>query len=207
MRNLGGLNKIIPATCAMRKHSRLMKIKPRIFIPEAPNNPLLEVLTEIHDGFLIFWYHWRFDGFIDEVEDYEPIMVILDDIADRICYLGTRAHWRYRFRSPEEGLVVPLQVLFEGSFHPALARTEDNSSKFERIKASLGLFTQDYEPEAVDSSRIPIMFRTGKDHPTAFLRNPIEDPKDQADHLHHGFCYHKRGPHSKTTRKFLGEFK
>jgi len=93
-----------------------MPTKPKIFIPEEGNNTLIDVLLEQYDDFDIYWYHWPQDGYVFWVEDYEPVIIVYK--GDEICYLITRRHWSYKFYTADEGLKIPLEVLFDGEFHP-----------------------------------------------------------------------------------------
>lgn len=159
------------------------RIKPQIFIPDEGTKSLIDVKLERHDNFDIYWFHWPQDGFFP-VEDYEPVILVYSSDGT-LCYLIVRRHWQYQFYSLDE-LSDPIQVLFDGSFHPPFARTKQGDD-FEKKKASLISKNYDDMIKPINSSDIDAKFRTGKGHPTALGRT-MEDPDDIAKETHSEYC-------------------
>ncbi len=151
--------------------------KPKIFIPS--NDTLLEVLYEQHENFHILWFHFPKDGWLP-IEDYEPIIFIYKN--DKLQCLITRRHWGYQTYNIDD-LVEPLEVLFDGSFHPPFPRTKDKYERFEeKIRNCEEL--DNYEISKIDANNISEKFRTGKEHPSLAIRffrlakDPIEQAKE-----------------------------
>ena len=160
-----------------------MPTKPKIFIPEEGNNTLIDVLLEQYDDFDIYWYHWPQDGYVFWVEDYEPVIIVYK--GDEICYLITRRHWSYKFYTADEDLKIPLEVLFDGEFHPPYPKTDENGEWFERKKEVL--IPRDYQPKDIKDIEIPKKFRTGENHPTSFGRR-VKDPVKVAKEIYEEYC-------------------
>jgi len=159
-----------------------VRTKPKIFIPEEGDLSLKDVCLERHDSFDIYWYHWPQDGLFSWVEDYEPVIVLYK--GDEICYLITRRHWRYQFYTLED-LKIPVEVLFDGEFHPPYPKTDENEDWFEHKKAVLK--SVQYQPKDVRETEIPEKFRTGKGHPTALGRR-VKDPIQIAKEIYEEYC-------------------
>lgn len=157
------------------------RIKPQIFIPDEDSKTLIDVKLEAYDNFDIFWFHWPRDGWFF-VEDYEPVILVYKS-DNTLCYLITRRHWGYQFYSLDE-LSVPVEVLFDGSFHPPYPKLKQGDD-FEEKKRKL--ISREYNVEKITASDIDAMFRTGKGHPTAVGR-AMEDPADIAKEAHSEYC-------------------
>lgn len=157
------------------------RIKPQIFIPDEGSKSLIDVKLEKHDNFDIYWFHWPQDGFFP-VEDYEPVIMAYSSNG-KLCCLIVRRHWQYQFYSLEE-LSDPIEVLFDGSFHPPFAKLKQDDD-FEKKKN--GLVSRNYDVEMINPSDIDAKFRTGKGHPTALGRT-IEDPADIANESYSDYC-------------------
>jgi hypothetical protein len=91
---------------------------------------LVEVLLEVYSNFEIYWFHWPRDGFLPE-EDYEPIVIIY---SGTICCVITRRGWTYQTYMMKDGLKIPLEILFDTSFHHPFAKAQANSEIFEKKK-------------------------------------------------------------------------
>lgn len=155
--------------------------KPNIFIPS--NDTLIEVLYEHDENFQIWWFHFPKDGFLP-IEDYEPIIFIYKH--NELQYLITRRHWEYQTYYIEN-LYNPLEILFDGEFHPPFPRTKDGDILFnEKIKNCERL--NNYEIKEISPTCISEKFRVGKGHPSSILKNwlwlkKIKDPRDKAEEI------------------------
>lgn len=136
--------------------SRSIASKPKIFIPI--EDDLIEVLVEEYEDFCIYWFHWPRDGVYLE-QDYEPIIVIFKD--DKIACAITRRHWEYQDHKASDGLVVPLEAIFDGMFHPPYVK-DINDEDYESKKKSL--IPREYKILRTESSIIPPRFRIGEGH-------------------------------------------
>jgi hypothetical protein len=157
------------------------RIKPQIFIPDEGVKSLIDVKLETYDNFDIFWFHWPRDGFVP-VEDYEPVILVYSS-GNALCYLIVRRHWQYQFYSVDE-LSIPIEVLFEGPFHPPFAKLKQDDD-FEKKKSKL--IPKKYGVKPINANDIDPMFRTGKDHPTA-LRRIFDDPTGIAKEIYLEHC-------------------
>lgn len=161
-------------------------IKPQIFIPDEGNSKtLIDVKLERHDSFDILWFHWPQDGWFFFVEDYEPVILVYSPNGT-LCYLIVRRHWEYKFYSLDE-LSDPVQVLFDGSFHPPFARTKEDGVNFDEKKMKLLPKNYDDMIKLVNPNDIDEKFRTGKGHPTSAGRT-MEDPVDVANEIRSEQC-------------------
>lgn len=89
--------------------------KPVIYIPkEGPEKILREVLYEVHNDFVIFWYHWSYDDHMGH-EDYEPVILFFKD--NRLKAIGIRPHQSHKhyYTWLTEGL-RPI-IVFHSSWH------------------------------------------------------------------------------------------
>lgn len=159
----------------------MTRIKPLIFIPNEGPKTLIDVKLEGYDNFDIYWFHWPQDGFF-LVEDYEPVILVYSS-GGTPCYLIVRRHWQYQFYSWDE-LSVPIEVLFDGSFHPPFPKLKQ-AGDFEKKKARLVL--RNYDASKIRASQIDVKFRIGKGHPTSLGRH-IEDPLDVAMEIYSEYC-------------------
>jgi hypothetical protein len=157
------------------------RIKPQIFIPDEGTKSLIDVKLETYDNFDIFWFHWPRDGWFF-VEDYEPVILVYSSDGT-LCHLIVRRHWGYQSYSLNE-LSIPIQVLFDGSFHPPFAKLKQDDG-FEEKKVKL--VSKDYDVEKITASDIDEKFRTGKGHPTAVGRT-MEDPVNIAKEAYSEYC-------------------
>ena len=79
-----------------------------------------------------------------------------------------------------EEIRLPLQLVFDGTTHPAYPRTHENSAWFEaRIRdMELKVYTMD----TIASTDVPRKFRTGSGHFTNIV--PVADPAEYViDHF------------------------
>ncbi len=157
------------------------RIKPQIFIPDEGSRSLIDVKLETYDNFDIFWFHWPRDGFF-HVEDYEPVILVYSSNGT-LCHLIVRRHWRYHFYSLDE-LSIPIQILFEGSFHPPFPKLKQDNG-FEKKKNKL--VSRDYNTEKITAADIDKRFRIGRGHPTA-IHKTMEDPVDIAKEVYSEYC-------------------
>jgi hypothetical protein len=156
-------------------------IKPQIFIPNEGSKSLIDVKLEKYDNFDIYWYHWPRDGFF-LVEDYEPVILVYS-ANGTLCYLIVRRHWQYQFYSLDE-LSDPVEVLFDGSFHPPFAKLKQDDD-FEEKKHNL--ISRNYNVKMTNPNDIDAKFRTGKGHPSALGRT-MKDPVDIAKEAYSDYC-------------------
>jgi hypothetical protein len=161
--------------------------KPKVWMPDDKNNPLLGVLAEAYPNFIILWFHWLKDGLFNE-EDYEPIIIVKSPAENNVCYLVTRLHWRYQYYWPEVGLEIPIKIIFHGSQHAPLPRTQDNAYEYEGLAIGLVAHNYDNELRFIQPSFISEKFRTGKGHQSA-LGYLVDDPATIGEWLHSGFCH------------------
>ena len=161
----------------------MVRAIPEIFVPKSGDNKLDRILLEEDDNFEIFWYHWHSDGppwfnFMRPEEDLEPVILVYDD-EDKLCCVITRRHWEYQdYYVEEDGLAIPLTILFDGDFHPPYPKTADNTQWFEDKISNMdkgNLKHKIIKPEDVSPK-----FRIGKSHKTLVLRPPVDDPSDIA---------------------------
>jgi hypothetical protein len=157
------------------------RIRPQIFIPDEGSKSLIDVKLETYNNFDIFWFHWPQDGFFP-VEDYEPVVLVYS-AGNALCYLIVRRHWQYQFYSVDE-LSIPIEVLFDGSFHPPYAKLKQDDD-FE--KKTTKLISKNYDVIMINANDIDPIFRTGRGHPTAFGRT-MEDPVDLANETYSEHC-------------------
>lgn len=158
------------------------RITPQIFIPDEGSKSLIDVKLERHDNFDIYWYHWPQDGFF-HVQDYEPVILVYSSDGT-LCCLITRRHWKYNHYSFDE-LSIPVEVLFDGSFHPPFPKLKQDSDDFEKKKAKL--ISKNYAPIMIGPNDIEPQFRTGAGHPTAVFGTG-EDPADVAKEAYSEYC-------------------
>lgn len=94
----------------------LEKIKPVIYIPkEDQSRTLIDVIYEKRYGYYVLWYHWPFDGYFTDRQDYEPVILIVKN--DTLVDIGIRPHYRFshsRKWESEEGRPV---IIFTTDWH------------------------------------------------------------------------------------------
>lgn len=158
---------------------------PKIFVPNSPTNPLIEVLLEQYHGIDILWYHWLHDGdgaagaFIRE-EDYEPVIIIYDR-HNRVKRVIVRRHWEYKDAPIDGDHLDSLEVLFDTEFHAPYVKTRNTSSIFNAKSLQLQNIPHP-RPIPITSNRISKKFRTGRFHRTNY-RLRVKDPKKIAENM------------------------
>lgn len=161
------------------------RFKPSICIPRA-NDLIDPVQYEEYPNIVTYWYHWPRDGCLPE-QDYEPVVILHNN--GRVLCVITRRHWEYQaYDRDQERYDLPLEVIFDGSFHPPYIRRPADD-EYEQKKQNL--IPRDYQLKKIQSSEIPEKFRTGKGHSSWTMRaaanvitqgaaGQMKDPRDYA---------------------------
>jgi len=159
---------------------------PQIFIPNEGTLSLKKVYLERYTNIDLLWYNWPRDGLLRWENDYEPIALVYKD--SDISYVITRRHWSYQAYSIDQ-LSQPLQIRFDGIFHPPYPRTMEGQEQFDA--KTVTLVSRDYMSEIVDKDFIPSRFRKGNGH-ACMPGNKIEkDPVEYANEIYNDFCKDK----------------
>lgn len=100
----------------------LEKIKPVIYIPkEDASRTLIDVIYEKKDGYYVLWYHWPFDGHFTQRQDYEPVILVVQNNTLRI--IGVRPHYSFNHSNNWDSEENRPVVIFTTDWHGPYAGT------------------------------------------------------------------------------------
>lgn len=165
------------------------RIAPTIFIPNETNTLQNVYLERRHPQIEILWFHWPRDGIFD-VPDYEPVIFIYST-KNELELVALRRGWEFEPEEPSN-LYQPIEIVFGGiggvfenataGFHHPYFHYRGLDFNFNMQR--LGKNQWNYQITPINNANeIPDVGRTGRGHPSLFLkkrRRADIDPFDWA---------------------------